>query len=74
MADEENQFINHIIAPDAERAEVGHKTKSCTSDVNSLPFSIDGFSGSIIDTPGFDDTYLSDAEVLQKIANWMEFT
>ncbi|KAG9956409.1 hypothetical protein KCU82_g39, partial [Aureobasidium melanogenum] len=37
---------------DAEPAEVGHKSKSCTSEVNSLPFSINGFDGSIIDTPG----------------------
>ncbi|KAG9606371.1 hypothetical protein KCU97_g30, partial [Aureobasidium melanogenum] len=59
---------------DAEPAEVGHKSKSCTSEVNSLPFSINGFDGSIIDTPGFDDTHLSDALVLEKIANWMEFT
>ncbi|KAG9711212.1 hypothetical protein KCU77_g133, partial [Aureobasidium melanogenum] len=69
-----SSFINHIIAPDAEPAEVGHKSKSCTSEVNSLPFSINGFDGSIIDTPGFDDTHLSDALVLEKIANWMEFT
>jgi hypothetical protein len=68
------QFINFIIAPDGEPAEVGHDAESCTSKVSSLPFSVNGFNGSIIDTPGFDDSHLSDATVLGEIANWMEFT
>ena len=39
-----------------------------------MPFDIGGFSGSIIDTPGFDDSELSDSEILKRIANWMEAT
>ncbi|KAH0019343.1 hypothetical protein KCU78_g6839, partial [Aureobasidium melanogenum] len=69
-----SSFVNFIIAPDSEPAEVGHENESCTSKVSSLPFGFNGFNGSIIDTPGFDDSHLSDATVLKEIANWMEFT
>jgi len=39
-----------------------------------MPFEIDGFRGSIIDTPGFDDTHLTDTEVLRLISDWMDMT
>jgi hypothetical protein len=28
----------------------------------------------LIDTPGFDDTYRSDLEILQEISSWLEKT
>lgn len=68
------KFINHVIQKGTEEAEVGHGQESCTSDVTPMPFQLDHFKGSIIDTPGFDDTHLSDTQILEKIANWMEAT
>jgi hypothetical protein len=67
-----DQFINHVLAPSVEKAEVGHDIDSRTSDVKGMPFEIAHFKGSIIDTPGFDDTNLSDTDVLVRISNWME--
>jgi hypothetical protein len=28
----------------------------------------------LVDTPGFDDTYLTELQVLQRIADWLEKT
>ena len=53
---------------------MGHDLSSCTADVEAIPFDIDGHRGSIIDTPGFDDTYLTDTEVLRRISDWMDMT
>ena len=53
---------------------VGHDLSSCTAEVEAMPFEVDGFRGSIIDTPGFDDTQLTDTEVLHRISNWMDLT
>lgn len=68
------KFINHVLQKEYQEAEVGHGQESCTSNVAAMPFQLDNFRGSIIDTPGFDDTHLTDTEVLTKIANWMERT
>ncbi|KAK3366765.1 hypothetical protein B0T24DRAFT_681955 [Lasiosphaeria ovina] len=42
--------------------------------VGAIPFDINGFRGSIIDTPRFDDTHLTDTEVLRRISEWMDTT
>ncbi|OIW24562.1 hypothetical protein CONLIGDRAFT_691936 [Coniochaeta ligniaria NRRL 30616] len=69
-----SSFINLLLDPEAKQAEVGHDLDSCTASVEAIPFNIDGFHGSIIDTPGFDDTYLTDTAVLRRISDWMDMT
>ncbi|KAF2823259.1 hypothetical protein CC86DRAFT_237621, partial [Ophiobolus disseminans] len=69
-----SSFINHVLLKGIQEAEVGHGQESCTADVLPMPFQLDDFKGSIIDTPGFDDTHLTDTQILEKIANWMEAT
>lgn len=52
---------------------VGNGLRSCTSEVNVTDaFGLDGRRVILIDTPGFDDTQLSDTEVLQMIALFLE--
>ncbi|KAF8595025.1 hypothetical protein BDV93DRAFT_528956 [Ceratobasidium sp. AG-I] len=54
---------------------IGHMQESCTVDVRpTAPFKVDGRLVVLIDTPGFDDTTLSDADVLEKIATFLKFT
>lgn len=54
---------------------VGMNLKSCTSEVQvANEFTIDGRQIFLIDTPGFDDTNVSDAEILQKIAAFLAAT
>ena len=40
---------------------------SCTQNVGMVDVRVNGRLVRLVDTPGFDDTYLSDAEVLQRI-------
>lgn len=63
-----------LLDSEAKKVEVGHDLDSCTANVEAIPFCIDGFHGSIIDTPGFDDTYLTDTAVLRRISDWMDMT
>jgi hypothetical protein len=44
---------------------------SDTADVISYRFLHNGFNFMLVDTPGFDDTYLSDRDVLTKISEWL---
>ena len=55
-------------------AEVGEEQESCTSEVTPMQFELDGCKGSIIDTPGFDDTTRSDMQILQMISDWLQDT
>ena len=49
--------------------------KSCTAEVQVADeFVIDGRRVILIDTPGFDDTNVSDAEILEKIAAFLAVT
>jgi len=49
--------------------------KSCTSEVQvAEEFILDGREVILIDTPGFDDTNVSDAEILEKIAAFLAVT
>ena len=51
---------------------VGNSMESCTSDVEvAQEFSLDGQQVILIDTPGFDDTNKSDAEILMLIAAFL---
>ncbi|KAG9080872.1 hypothetical protein FRC06_006047 [Ceratobasidium sp. 370] len=51
---------------------VGHGVKSCTEEVEKTEvFMIDGRPVVLVDCPGFDDTILSDAEILKRIAEFL---
>ena len=53
---------------------VGHELQSCTSSLQHviIPHPTDeGRRIVLVDTPGFDDTYVGDAEILRRIALWL---
>lgn len=57
--------------------KVGKTLSSCTVDlqITYLPSTrYPHIKGRIVivDTPGFDDTYKGDEEILKKIADWLE--
>jgi hypothetical protein len=59
------QFINAVTN---SGFRVGHGLQSCTSDVKlSKPFAVKGQRVKLIDTPGFDDTNRTDADILRDI-------
>ncbi|EAU87550.2 hypothetical protein CC1G_12349 [Coprinopsis cinerea okayama7 len=64
-----------VVADDEEvgsRLPVSSGLKSCTNDVAvSEPFTLDGRKMRLIDTPGFDDSNRSDAEVLGTISDFL---
>ena len=58
---------------------VGHSLVSCTTHLATA--AIDPIPGHprlkgrrlvIVDTPGFDDTFKEDVEILRRIAEWLE--
>jgi hypothetical protein len=54
---------------------VGHDLRSCTSNlqhafIRDRPH-LNGRRIVIVDTPGFDDTYTDDREILRRIAVWL---
>jgi len=55
---------------------IGHALKSCTSSIGAFKFKVPGDARSfvLVDTPGFDDTNMSDTEILHMIADWLEQT
>ena len=56
---------------------VGHDLKSCTAQLTPVisPITelahLQGKRLVLVDTPGFDDTYTSDWEILRRIAIWL---
>ncbi|QRV79838.1 50S ribosome-binding GTPase [Ceratobasidium sp. AG-Ba] len=66
-----SQFVNDATGrPDMS---VGHDLRSCTQKVAaSQPFVLDGQNIVLFDTPGFDDTTMSDADTLKRIAEFLE--
>ncbi|KDR80548.1 hypothetical protein GALMADRAFT_1089568 [Galerina marginata CBS 339.88] len=69
-------FVNTALQED--RLEVGHSVNSATSKVRPIVIDpIPGFpalSGHrlvLVDTPGFDDTFVDDVQILKKIAKWL---
>jgi hypothetical protein len=54
---------------------VGHDVTSCTSTLQFAildnPPLLVGHRVIIVDTPGFDDTYVDDVETLRRIAVWL---
>ncbi|KAB8217630.1 P-loop containing nucleoside triphosphate hydrolase protein [Aspergillus novoparasiticus] len=51
---------------------VGHGLSSCTKNINVAETFINGQRVHLIDTPGFDDTDLSDTEILKTIATYLQ--
>jgi GTP-binding protein EngB required for normal cell division len=55
-----------------QQAEIGDSLESCTKEVESFTFMYsDKIRVHLVDSPGFDDTNKSDADVLKDISNWM---
>ena len=50
---------------------IGHNLEACTASVYGYQFIIDGVTVTLVDTPGFDDTYKTDTEVLAEIHGWL---
>jgi hypothetical protein len=53
---------------------VGNELESCTAEVQPVSFEFDEKHVLLLDTPGFNDTNLSDTEVLKQIASWLQLT
>ncbi|KAK7033306.1 GTP-binding protein A [Favolaschia claudopus] len=65
-------FINLV---SGSNLRVGRNLVSCTSVVQvEPPFLLDGRAVTLIDTPGFDDTNRSDADILKQIAAFLATT
>ncbi|KAK7682395.1 hypothetical protein QCA50_014600 [Cerrena zonata] len=65
-------FIN--LASGATHA-IGDGLRSCTSEVQYSPqFTVDGYPVTLVDTPGFDDTTVSDTDILKMIALHLQTT
>ncbi|KAH7908655.1 P-loop containing nucleoside triphosphate hydrolase protein [Hygrophoropsis aurantiaca] len=67
-----SSFINTAIGRDV--TTVGHDLKSCTAEIVHAitPYPSDPTRRVVfVDTPGFDDTYVDDSEILRRIAVWL---
>ncbi|KAF8811582.1 hypothetical protein BYT27DRAFT_6442621 [Phlegmacium glaucopus] len=56
---------------------VGHDLESCTSEINIVKLSVPELADGdvvFVDTPGFDDTHKSDADILKMVADWLKAT
>jgi len=69
-------FINALLG--SPQMQVGHDLKSCTNNlqhayINDIPKrpTFKGRRIVIVDTPGFDDTYSDDGEILRRISVWL---
>lgn len=61
-------FISHF----AEGVVIGHTLEACTSAVGIYESRYDAKTKIFfVDTPGFDDTYKSDTDILREIADWL---
>jgi hypothetical protein len=69
-----NQFINKALGRE-NVAVTGHGLKSCTAEIRSYRCQhTDGSESNVVlvDTPGFDDTEIKDADILAGIAEWLK--
>ncbi|KAI0091158.1 P-loop containing nucleoside triphosphate hydrolase protein [Irpex rosettiformis] len=67
-----SSFIN---AASGSQLNVGHGLKSCTSSIaRSDVFTLAGRDIVLIDTPGFDDTTVSDIDVLKHMSGFLSIT
>ncbi|KAF9444015.1 hypothetical protein P691DRAFT_737086 [Macrolepiota fuliginosa MF-IS2] len=64
-------FIQTMIG--RETNGVGHSLESYTNQISAMRVTFsDGVSVVLVDTPGFDDTHLSDLDILKIVAKWLE--
>lgn len=61
-------FIRDVTGLDVN---ISHGIESETQDISVYDIVLDGRTISLIDTPGFDDTYRSDAVVLDQVSSWL---
>jgi len=61
--------------------KVGHQLSSCTLEIETVVIdpsdrfpNLKNYRIVIVDTPGFDDTFMSDVETLRRITNWLTAT
>ena len=68
------QFINMATQQDSHA--IGHGMQSQTSEIQTsrVKHPTTGDPVIFVDTPGFDDTYKSDVEILTMIAVWLTKT
>jgi len=68
------QFIECATHQDGRT--VGHKLRSFTEDIRTVRIlhPADGHPVLFVDTPGFDDTFKSDIEILSLIADFLVTT
>ena len=56
---------------------MGHTLESCTSEIKIVKLSVPELADGdvvFVDTPGFDDTHKSDADILKMVADWLKTT
>ncbi|KAI6158373.1 P-loop containing nucleoside triphosphate hydrolase protein, partial [Pisolithus thermaeus] len=67
-------FIDRAV----ERPDMGagHDLTSCTREVRAVRYPhTDGVRNIVlVDTPGFDDTFMTDVQILKRIAHWLNST
>jgi GTP-binding protein EngB required for normal cell division len=76
-------FVKHLVngkVDEAVSVTIGEDLESCTVNLQpipimkaNVPISLEGRDSRlvIVDTPGFDDTYADDSEILKRIADWL---
>ena len=76
------QFVNRLAMTDShDEVPVGGFLHSCTSQLTPIALDPGQFTAMhrfgdsrrlvIVDTPGFDDTYVDDVEILTRISDWL---
>ncbi|KAF4615012.1 hypothetical protein D9613_003497 [Agrocybe pediades] len=69
-------FVNYLVQAENQKSRVGHGLTSCTAEVLPIRLTfpdddlLKHYTIVLLDTPGFDDTSLSDAVILGRITNW----
>jgi GTPase SAR1 family protein len=66
-----SSFISNLTAGSATAPVVGQSLQSCTKDVTKYTCKVNGIDFDLIDTPGFDDSYRSEIEVLRLISEYL---
>lgn len=72
------KFVNYLMGK-KDYLKVGYELTSCTARLTSVilepnnpPKNLKDHRVVVVDTPGFDDTDVGDAEILRRIATWLE--
>ncbi|KAF4588347.1 Proteasome subunit beta type-4 [Pleurotus pulmonarius] len=66
-------FINYANR-NASKQDIGHSLESFTSKVQPIKIKMGTDQIVLVDTPGFDDTNMSDTRVLNMVAEWLRET